>query len=330
MRFAPQSLKRHPSNATAYMQYLKGAYLLKKRRPDDIQRASEYLQEAIRLEPDYAEPYYGAAMFHIVSTAYGAVPPRTAVPEADNLLSKGLALDENSATLQSTLGMLRMFQWRWAESEQAHRRAISLEPANAFPHMAYPILCSFLGRHDEALQHATKAVELDPLDLMTNFRLVQANCYARRYDEAVRAGRIAIQLIPDSPYTCFYLALSLVALGSKDEAWEIANMGRRLADGMPLGEGFFGYLAGVLGHREEAHSVVQGLRARREKGYAPALPIVGTYLGLGETSAALEWLDISFAERDPFLGSLLVFPAYDAIRNEPQFKRLAEELKLPT
>jgi hypothetical protein len=99
---------------------------------------------------------------------------------------------------------------------------------------------------------------------------------------------------------------------------------------MPLGEGYFGYLAGVLGHREEAHSVVQGLRARREKGYAPALPIVGTYLGLGETSAALEWLDISFAERDPFLGSLLVFPAYDAIRNHPQFKRLAEQLKLPT
>ncbi len=330
MRFASQSSKRHPSNATAYMQYLKGAYLLKKRRPEDIQGAFEYLQEAIRLEPDYAEPYYGAAMFYIVSTVYGAMAPRTALREAEELVSKGLALNENSATLQSTLGMLRMFQWRWAESEQAHQRAMSLEPSNAFPRMCYPILCSFLGRHDEAVFHAEKAVELDPLDLMTNFRLVQANCYARRYDEAVRAGRIAIQLTPDSPYTYFYLALSLVALGSKDEAWGIANMGRRLADGMPLGEGYFGYLAGVLGHREEAHSVVQGLRARREKGYAPALPIVGTYLGLGETSAALEWLDISFAERDPFLGSLLVFPAYDAIRNHPQFKRLAEQLKLPT
>ena len=330
MRFASQSSKRHPSNATAYMQYLKGAYLLKKRRPEDIQGAFEYLQEAIRLEPDHAEPYYGAAMFYIVSTVYGAMAPRTALREAEELVSKGLALNENSATLQSTLGMLRMFQWRWAESEQAHQRAMSLEPSNAFPHMCYPILCSFLGRHDEAVFHAEKAVELDPLDLMTNFRLVQANCYARRYDEAVRAGRIAIQLTPDSPYTYFYLALSLVALGSKDEAWGIANMGRRLADGMPLGEGYFGYLAGVLGHREEAYSVVHGLQARREKGYAPALPIVGTYLGLGETSAALEWLDTSFAERDPFLGSLLVFPAYDAIRNQPQFKRLAEQLKLPT
>jgi tetratricopeptide (TPR) repeat protein len=312
------------------MQYLKGAYLLKKRRPEGIRRAYEYQQEAIRLEPDWAEPYYSAAMSYIVRTVYGEMPPGTALPEAEVLVSKGLALDENLAILHSTLGMLRMFQWRWAESEQAHRRAISLEPENAFPHQCYPILCSFLGRHDEAVFHAAKAVELDPLDLMTNFRLVQANCYARRYDEAVHAGRIAIELTPDSPYTYFYLALSLAALDSKQEAWEMASMGRKLAGGMPLGEGYFGYLAGALGHTVEAREVVEKLEAGREKGYVPALPIAGTYLGLGETSAALEWLDISFAERDPFLGSLLVFPAYEVIRNQPRFKRLAEQLKFPT
>ena len=330
IRLASQLPKRRPSNATAYMQYLKGAYLLKRRRPDYIRRAFEYQQEAIRLEPDYAEPYYGAAMFYIVSTAYGALPPSTALPEAENLISKGLALDESSATLHSTLGMLRMFQWRWAESEQAHLRALNLEPTNAFPHQCYPLLCSFLGRHEEAVFHAAKSVELDPLDLMTNFRLVQANCYARRYDEAVRAGRIAIELTPDSPYTYFYLALALVAMGSKEEAWEMANTGRKLADSMPIGEGYFGYLAGVLGYTAEARHVVEKLRAGREKGYVPALPIVRTYLGLGETADALRWLQTALAERDPFLGSLMVFPAYDRIRDQPEFRRLTSELKLST
>ncbi|HEX8881582.1 MAG TPA: hypothetical protein VF749_16190, partial [Candidatus Acidoferrum sp.] len=320
----------HPTNVTAYAQYLKGAYILKRRRPEDIRRAFEYLQEAIRLEPEYAEPYYGAAMSYIVSTVYGALPPRSALAAAEDLLGKGLALDESSAMLHSTLGMLRMVQWRWVDSEQAHQRAISLEPTNAFPHMCYAILCSFVGRHDEAVSHAAKSVELDPLDLMTNFRIVQVNCYARRYDEAIRTGRIAIELTPDSPYTYFYLALSLRALGSKEEAWEMACKGRKLADGMPLGEGYFGYLAGVLGHTDQAHSVIDDLRSRREKGYAPALPIARTYVGLGETAEALRWLDTALAERDPFLGSLMVFPAYDAIRDQPGFGRLARELKLPT
>src|SRR5215469_1745219 len=71
IRSASQPPKAHPNNATAYMLYLKGAYLLKKRRPDSIQRAFEYQQEAIRLEPDWAEPYYNAAMSYIVRTIYG-------------------------------------------------------------------------------------------------------------------------------------------------------------------------------------------------------------------------------------------------------------------
>lgn len=322
--------ERHPRNVGAYVQYLKGAYLLKKRRPDDVRRAFEYLQEAIRLEPDYAEPYYGAAMFYNMSAAFGALPPESALGKAEELLVKGLALDENSANLHSSLGILRMYQWRWSESEQAHKRAINLEPTNAFPHMMYTVLCSFLGRHEEALLHAGKAVELDPLDLMTNFRLVQANYYARRYEEAVRCGRIAIELTPDSPYTYFYLALSLSALGLEDEAWGMANTGKKLNDGLPLGEGYFGYVAGLLGHTVEARSVVGELEARREKGYGPAVPIAWTDLGLGETDAGLEWLETALAERDPFLGSMLVFPAYEVIRNQPKFMRIAEQLKLAT
>jgi TolB-like protein len=330
VRLAFRALESRPSNVGAYVQYLKGEYLLKKRRPDDVRRAFEYFQEAIRLEPGYAEPYYGAAMFYNVSAAYGALPPRTALLESEDLLTKGLALDENSPRLQSTLGMLRVFQWRWAEAKQAYKRAISLEPTNAFPHMAYPILCSFLGRHEEALSHAGKAVELEPLDLMTNFRLLQANYYSRRYEEAVRTGRIAIELTPDSPYTCFYLALSLAALGLKYEAWTMANTGKKLNDGLPLGEGYFGYLAGVLGQTVEARNVIGELEVRREKGYCPALPIAWTYLGLGETDAGFEWLETALAECDPFLGSAMVFPAYDAIRDHARFKRLAHQLKLST
>jgi TolB-like protein/tetratricopeptide (TPR) repeat protein len=328
VRLAVQVREKRPSDVRAYVQHLKGEYLLKKRRPEDVRRAFEYFLEAIRLDPSFAEPYYGAAMFYNVSAAYGALPPASALPKAEDLLSKGLALDENSPSIHSTLGMLRVFQWRWAEAEQAYERAIDLEPTNAFPHMACPILYSFLGRHDEALLHAGKAVELEPLDLMTNFRLLQANYYSRHYEEAVRCGRIAIELTPDSPYTYFYLSLSLAAVGLKDEAWSMANTGKKLNDGLPLGEGYFGYIAGVLGHTLEARSVVGELEARREKSYGPALPIAWTYLGLSETGAALDWLETALAERDPFLGSAMVFPGYDAIRHQASFKRLAHELKL--
>jgi tetratricopeptide (TPR) repeat protein len=172
-------------------------------------------------------------------------------------------------------------------------------------------------------------VELDPLDLMTNYRLLQANFYARRYDEAVRAGRIAVELAPDSPYTLFYFALALAATALNDEAWSVATQAKVLNGSLPLGEGYFGYLAGVLGHTGEARTVATELEARRKEGYSPALPIAWTYLGLGEAAAGLQWLEIALAEREPYLGTLGVFPGYDAIRNQARFKQLARELDLP-
>jgi TolB-like protein len=317
-----------PRNSHAYMQYLKGAYLQKRRRPSDLQRAFEYFKEAIELEPGFAESYSGAAMYYIVSAAFGGMPAVAALSQAEGLVSKGLALDENSLRLHSTLGMLRMFQWRWNESEQAHRRAANMEPGNSFSHVTCAVYYSFCGRHDEAVAHAAKSVELDPLDLMTNYRLLQANYYARRFDEAVRAGRIAVELTPESPYTFFYFALALTATGENDEAWIMANKGKELSEGLPLGEGFFGYLAAVLGHIVGARRVLEELRVRRDNGYAPALPIAWTYLGLGETGACLDCLGTALAEHEPYLGSLAVFPGYDVIRDQPEFRRLTRKLKL--
>jgi hypothetical protein len=108
----------------------------------------------------------------------------------------------------------------------------------------------------------------------------------------------------------------------------MANSGKKLNGGLPLGEGYFGYIAGVLGHTPEARTIIGELKTRREKGYGPALPIAWTYLGLRETAAALDWLETALAERDPFLGSAMVFPGYDAIREQARFKRLAHQLKL--
>ena len=281
-------------------------------------------------EPAYVQPYSGSGDVLLRERGVWGAAGSIGASRGRESGHEGSGSGSEFSHAAQVLGILRMYEWRWAESEKAHLRAMNLESGNAFAHMMYPILCSILGRHDEAVVHAEKAVEFDPLDLMTNFRLVQVNYYARRYEDAVRTGRIAVELTPDSPYTFFYLALSLAAVGLKDEAWDIANKGKKLNEGLPLGEGYFGYIAGVLEHTAEALRVVQELEARRAEGYGPALPIAWTHLGLGETAAGFQWLETALAERDPFLGSAMVFPAYDAIRDQARFMRLARELKLST
>ena len=40
-----QASEGRPRNMAAYVQYLKGWYMMKKRRPNDVRRAFEYFEE---------------------------------------------------------------------------------------------------------------------------------------------------------------------------------------------------------------------------------------------------------------------------------------------
>jgi tetratricopeptide (TPR) repeat protein len=228
--------------------------------------------------------------------------------------------------LQNTLGMLRMFQWRWYESERAYESAIAAEPANPHTHMMYALERSFVGFHDEALREARTALELDPSDPMMNFRLVQCSYYAREYEGAVRCSRTAIELAPDFPYTYPYMAYALLATGANDEAWRMAQRGRVLGRSQALCEGQFGYVAGVLGRTTDARDVIAELTARRQRTYSPAFPIAWTLLGLGDMDACLQWMEIALNEHEPYLASVSVFPAYDPLRSDERFIRLLEQI----
>jgi tetratricopeptide (TPR) repeat protein len=299
---------------------------MKRHTPSNLGRGLEYFQRAIDLDPDYALPYHGASLYYILGALMGDLAPQAALSDADELLSRGLALDQQSAMLQNTLGMLRMFQWRWEDSERAYHRAIALEPGNAYPHMMYALSCSFLGRHDEAWREAGKALELDALDPMTNFRAVQSLYYARRYEEALQRGRTAIELSRDFPYTQWYVALSLAALGRHADAWNMASEGKTSGVMQPLSLGQFGYVAGASGHSADAHALLDDLKGRRQRDYAPAVPIAWTHLGLGDFDLCLDWLETAVAEHEPYLGSIAVFPAYDPIRQQRRFTELADQV----
>jgi tetratricopeptide (TPR) repeat protein len=192
--------------------------------------------------------------------------------------------------------------------------------------MMYALHCSFLGRHEKALLEARKALELDPVDPMMNFRVVQCSYYARCYQEAVDSGRTGIELSPDFPYTYSYLAQALAELSRLDEAWIIATKGRSLGGRQPLGEGVFGYLAGITGHKAEALEILEGLEARRAHAYCPATPIAWTHLGLGNTETCIDWLEIAYEEREPYLASISSFPGHDCLRRDARFKGLLRRM----
>ena len=140
-------------NMTAYVQYLKGCLPSEEATAGRCATSFRVLSGG---NPSWS-PVTPSLItvrpcIYIVSAAYSErCLPVTALSEAEDLVAKGLALDENSVMLHSRWECCGCSNGVGPNRKQAHRRAISLEPANAFPHMMWPFFMQFLGRHDEAV-----------------------------------------------------------------------------------------------------------------------------------------------------------------------------------
>ena len=93
--------KNYPANAEAYQLYLRGRFYWNKRTPQDLQKAVQYFQQAIAVDPNYALAYSGLAdSFALLSNVGGAVP-REGMLKAREAALRALSLDDQLAEAHS-------------------------------------------------------------------------------------------------------------------------------------------------------------------------------------------------------------------------------------
>jgi tetratricopeptide (TPR) repeat protein len=115
--------------------------------------------------------------------------------------------------------ILGLYDWDWAGSNRAYRRALQLDPGSVRAHQDHGILLlTPLGRHDEAIAELERAVELDPLVSWAQVDLASALNYARRPDQAMARLSRVIERDPMLPHAHRHLGFTLVQLGRHEEA----------------------------------------------------------------------------------------------------------------
>jgi serine/threonine protein kinase len=82
----------------------------------------------------------------------------------------------------------------------------------------------------------------------------------------------------------------------------------------------------VSGDRAKAGQILRDLENLAKQRYVSSAASMVVYLGLGEKDMALEWLEKSYADRDPQCWPLKVEPFYDSLRTEPRFQALLKKV----
>src|SRR6267378_4201962 len=141
--------KRYTENIEAYQLFVRARRWCEKRSAEGFRRGTEYLSQAIQMDPNYALAHAELAQCISVPCYYGSVDPNVAYPKARVAALRALEIDPNLAEGHEVLAtILKNYDWNWTGAEEEYKRAIELNPNYATAHYHYSYLLAELGRFE--------------------------------------------------------------------------------------------------------------------------------------------------------------------------------------
>ncbi len=129
-----------------------------------MEKAMEYFEKAIEIDPEWTAPYTGLAEAWAGLGYFGFIPENIGYQNSYKYLNKALELDPNSANSHYVKALTAVWtEWDWEKGEKEFLKTLELNPNDALCRMYYAHLLMILRRSDEAVYHAKLGLELDPM-----------------------------------------------------------------------------------------------------------------------------------------------------------------------
>lgn len=321
----------------AYDAYLKARYELHEMQPSAISKSVGDFEHAVKLDPNFAPAYAGlASAYALLAIApFDLLPPREAMPKAEQAARKSLELDSSLAEAHTALALVNHhYHWRWAEAEENYRRALELNPDNPAAHLWYSWLLLALNRRQDAFAQIEETMrivqETDPGRLVAvHATRAFAYYFGREFERAAQECERALQLDPQHFMLHYILGRSYMRLGNSKKAIEQLKAASSKPGEIPLVDAALGLAYAVSGHKGETQKMAEQFKKVFGKRYIPPTYFGMLYAGLGDRDRAIAWLEKALAERADGLTWLAVEPMLDDMRSDSRFQDLVKKIGLP-
>lgn len=295
---------QYTQNPEAYQAYLKGRYHLDRHTADGYEKAIEYFEQAIGLDPNYALAYSALADSYITSDFYGIWPPWKIGLKARAAAVNALLLDDRLAEAHLALACVKMmYEHAWSEAEREFMTAIKLDPDHAQAHNWYSHFLMAMGRIEESLTQSVLALKLDPLDDSINNYIGWHYIHARKFDRAIAQLEKTLADNPD-----FYLGrvtLGMAYLQKAEFGKGIVELTKAVdSHRLPTVLGFLGHAYGKAGQRENALRIIEELEDLSKQIYVPPYIIGLVYVSIGKQDEAFECFERAYADQNEWFNWL--------------------------
>ncbi len=191
------------TNLGAWELYQLGSAEFYRFTPESNRRCRDLMRQAIRIDPEFAEPCSRLAYAMILEMIYFEGPLDSArMDEALRFAERGVALDDQDANAFFSLGRVRLARREYDLAIDALEHAVTLNPCHALSCCGLGDSLAYEGRVSEALRHFDRAIALSPHDpfrwAFMSYRSL-AHMFAGEFDHAAMWARRATQ-VPNGHY----------------------------------------------------------------------------------------------------------------------------------
>ncbi len=311
-------------SSEAYTAYLRGRYFFERRDEQNLAKAADYYEQAIKLDPGYARAWLGLASARISQADHTYLPVDEGYRKARDAAERALALDPNLADAYAAMGVIKMaYEWDWTGASIFYERALTLEPGNAVVLGYAAQLPAALGRPEEALKLSRRASELDPLNAPTWYMRACHAYLAGHWEEAIRALNKVLELNPKYPMVHNIMARVYLSQNRPKEA--LMEIDREQQTIWRLHGQVLVYHA--LGREKESDAALAELIAKGQADSAFQIAEVSAFRG--ETDNAFGWLERAYAQHDGGLAELEGNPLFRPIERDSRYAAFLKKMRLP-
>jgi DNA-binding winged helix-turn-helix (wHTH) protein/Flp pilus assembly protein TadD len=217
---------------------------------------------------------------------------------------------------------LHVFEHRPCEAEAEFSRTLAQKPGLPSTYVRLGLLYGATGRFDDAIETLARGLRVDPLLPTLAATEVLVHCWRRDFEMAVTVGRRGVELHPHLQTVRVNYAQALQFAGRLDEALAQYQIASIIAPDVPWLRALEGACLAALGRRDEAHAMLVGLQALRHSEYVDAYYMAIFRNAMRRPREAFAELERAHTENSAWLYALDVDPMFDALRAEPEFRRL--------
>jgi len=315
-----------PVDPKAYDLYLRGRHIWNTQNinKQPLLNAVAYLQEAIDIDPEFAQAYVTLAETYLAINALIGDNEE----KMQNRIQAGLAIDKAMELNQSlaeayiTKGnLVGKFDWDWENMKVLAEKGLDLEPSNANAHLILSNYFVVKGNYKKAIEEALKAQDLDPINPQVGCLVAERYYIAGDNDRAIQKYQEVIDLNPNYGWAYHNLGFVYMKAGETEkgvETWQQLQV--------------------IRGHKElydcyDEHPYqfcfnyfLENAKASDPRFCSNPVLISLVDMLVDDPESALDYLGIAKRYKNEDLPVMIAYPDFYALHSHPEFQEIVRKV----